>query len=374
MTMEDYEDNSYNDDGTRSMDEDGNPKQEVKQRQMFPDGKKVCTVIRNLKNQIVREEANPYGRLPFFMTINYPRQGDFWGISDGQNVENHIQAINQAMSNRNDNLRYIGNPITEILDGSNIEAVQNEPGTVYRVTQPNSVRHISPPSMGGDGRYFVDDLRTDSDRILGMSDAFRGFGAPGDSGVKTQTLISQATGRLQPKVQSFIDFSKAMYEHWAYLMQTYYPDMVQRVEDEQGVQYENFQAQAGADIKLVVDVTTTSMLPFDKYAEFQEAQQLYQMLDPTTQKPLISPEHLIDLAPSLRDKQRAKDHVSLEQEKVEQQMQQQAMAEQQAQQEQQPNPDTGLTAQEDRIIQSGDEEGIQMVLDQHPELAGGFQG
>jgi hypothetical protein len=55
-------------------------------------------------------------------------------------------------------------------------------------------------------------------------------------------------------------------------------------------------------------------------------------------------------------------------------MQQQAMAEQQAQQEQQPNPDTGLTAQEDRIIQSGDEEGIQMVLDQHPELAGGFQG
>jgi len=360
---EHYEDYDYDGDGKRKKESDGAYAMKMMKREKYPNGK-VITVIRNYKDKVIDCRPNIYPRLPFFETTNHKRSGDFWGLSDGVNIETHVLAINQAMSNRNDNLRFIGNPDVEVLEGSGIEEVTNEPGAVYHSAIPNAIRKIQPPPMGSDSQRFIDDMRSDADRILGLSDAFRGESNSGDSGLKTQSLIAQATGRLQPKVAEFIKLSRELYQHWAYVIQNFYPEQMLQVVDEgdtESVNYEEFYPNQYADVKLKVDVSTSSMLPFDKYAEFQEAQVLLEA-------GAISQEQFVDLCPSLRDKQRAKDFIREQRARMEQQqqMEQQQMM---AQQSQEANQD-GLTPEEQMILGSNDPEAIAMVLQKHPELRG----
>ena len=365
--QEQYEDYEYDDDGKRKKDSDGNYAMKKMSRAKFPYGK-IITIVRNHKDKVVDCRPNIYPRLPFFETTNHKRTGDFWGMSDGVNIETHVLAINQAMSNRNDNLRFIGNPDIEVLEGSGIEEVSNEPGAVYHSALPNAIRKIMPPPMGSDSQRFIDDMRRDSDRILGLSDAFRGQSASGDSGLKTQSLIAQATGRLQPKVSEFVNLARELYQHWAYIIQNFFPEqMLQVVEDgdAEQVTYEEFYPSQYADVDLNVDVSSQSMLPFDKYAEFQEAQVLLQA-------GAISQEQFIDLAPSLRDKQRAKDHVRQERAKIEeqQQMQQQMLEQQELQKQSKKQNQDGLTPEEQEMLASNDPEMISEVLNKHPELVG----
>lgn len=362
---EQYEDYDYDNSGKRKRNDKGDFVMKSMKRSKYPNGK-IITIIRNHKDKVVDCRPNMYPTLPFFETTNHKRTNDFWGLSDGANIETHVLAINQAMSNRNDNLRFIGNPDIEVLEGSGIEEVTNEPGAVYHSAIPNAIRKITPPPMGSDSQRFIDDMRRDSDRILGLSDAFRGQSNSGDSGLKTQSLIAQATGRLQPKVSEFVNLSRELYKHWSFIMQQYYPETVLQVvtdENTDSTNYEEFQPSLFSSVPLNVDVSTSSMLPFDKYAEFQEAQVLLE-------QGAISQEQFIDLSPSLRDKQRAKDHVREERAKMEQQqqMEQQMMAQQQ---QQQPEEVTeGITPEMQSMLESNDPEQIQKVLQKHPELAG----
>ena len=363
LTEEEYEDYEYNPDGTNAMDSEGHKIKQMQSRMKYPNGR-IITIARSKKNMILRDVANPYKRYPFFEGTNYKPSGDFWGTSEGRNIEDHIRIKNQIISNINDNIRFTGNPITEIVKGSGIKSVRNAPGAIIESALPNGVRHVSPPGMPSYIQNFLSYLDADMDKKTGIMDAFRGMGDRGDSGVKTQALIAQATGRLQPKVNQFVNLSKRLYEHWTYVIQNYYPDVVvQKTDDVNGeAVYEPFYPPTGADIELKVDVSMTSMLPFDNYAEFDEGMSLYALQDPDTGKPLISPEQLIDLAPSLRDKQRAKDWIAQSQEEMQmqQQMEQQQMA-------QQP-PE--LTPEEQQILESTDQVAIEQVLASHPELSG----
>jgi len=356
---EEFEDYVYNANGTAKKDKQGNVMKKLEKRMKYPHGK-ICTIIRNYKEQIVKEEPNPYGRLPFFEVTNHKRMGDFWGMSDGQNIETHILSINQAMSNRNDNLRFLGNPDVEVVEGSGIDEVSNEPGAIYHSAIPNGIRKLPPPPMGSDVPRFIEDLRRDSDRIMGLSDAFRGQSMAGDSGVKTQALIAQATGRLQPKVMSFITLAKELYQHWAFIIQRYYPDMViqQVQEGESAVNYQEFDIKVGAKYPIKVDVSTHTMLPFDKYAEFEEAQFLFQA-------GAMSPEQMIDTTPSMRDKQRAKDFVA--EQKIQQQKQME-MEQRALEIEEQKKSGNNLSDDEQAILQSQDADAIANVLAKHPEL------
>jgi hypothetical protein len=366
---EQYEDYDYDDSGKRKKETDGSYKMKTLNRMKYPNGK-VITIVRNHKDKVVECRPNVYPHLPFFETTNHKRTNDFWGLSDGTNIETHVLAINQAMSNRNDNLRFIGNPDVEVLEGSGIEEVTNEPGAVYHSAIPNAIRKMSPPPMGSDSQRFIDDMRNDSDRILGLSDAFRGQGSSGDSGLKTQSLIAQATGRLQPKVSEFVNLSRELYKHWAYIIQNFYPESILQVindGDSDTVSYDEFIPDQFSGVSLNIDVSSSSMLPFDKYAEFQEAQVLLEA-------GAISPEQFIDLCPSLRDKQRAKEHVRQQKAQAEQQqqMEQQMMAQQQQaeQQAQQVPNEEGLSPEEQIMLGSNDPEQIQQVLANKPELVG----
>lgn len=337
-SMEDYEDYEYNADGTRipidgskEYEATGNGKEQVEiegsekykmktnKRRKYEHGR-VVTIVRNKKDLIMSEKPNGYGpRFPFFRTVNYERAGDFYGISEGKNIEDQNLMANQSISNINDNIRFTANPQKEIMRSAKVKGNSDEPGATYESDTGNGVRNIPTGQMPSYAITWPDWLQASADRKDGMTDAMRGISESGDSGIKTQALIAQATGRLQPKTAAFVEFSREFYEHCTYIIQHYYPESViqQDIDSAGEPTYEEFRARDGAEIELRVDVSQISMLPFDNYAEFEEAQALYAIQNPKTGLPSISLEQLIDTAPAIRNKQRIKAYNSDEEEKVE---------------------------------------------------------
>lgn len=315
-------------DGVTILDEAGKKKTRPKERRKYPNGK-VVTIARNTPGTILAEKPNSYGkRFPFFRTVNYERDGDFYGTSEGKNIEDQMLMNNQSISNINDNIRYTANPQKELVRGAKIRGVTDEPGALYEVDVAGSVRNIPVGQMPGYALDWPDRLQASSDRKVGMSDAMRGISSSGDSGIKTQALIAQATGRLQPKTAAFVEFSRQFYEHCVYVIKNYYPESViqQDIDSAGEPTYEEFAAKEGRDLEMTVDVSQISMLPFDNYAEFEEAQAIYSIINPKTNMPAMSLEQLIDTAPALRDKQRVKAYnADLEEQMQIQQMIQEAV-------------------------------------------------
>ena len=275
-----------------------------------------------------------------------------------------IRMMNMIMSNINDNARLTGNPQKERVIGSEITDVENEPGVVYDTPMPNSLRNINPPVMPAYIRMFLLDLQANIDRITGITDAFRGIAKAGDSGVKVRSLISQGVGRLQPKTMAFVELSRQLYNHWAYIIQAYYPDkIVQRIDDKPGdARYELFEPKSMPNAIFDIKVSLQAMLPVDDEAEFIEAQALFQAGVETLGYPLISPEHLIELAPSLQDKQRAKEWVA----SVQKQAQEEAEAEEDGGQSTQQLRDAGATDDDiaalENARQANDEDAVRAIL------------
>ena len=325
--MEEVLVNEYDDDGSRievagskQYESTGNGQEQIEvpgsakykkksvQRRKYPNGK-VVTIARGDKNRILEVKTNSYGpRFPFMRTVNYERAGDFYGTSEGKNIEDQNLMLNQIISNVNDNARFTGNPQKEIVRSAKVKGNSDEPGAVYESDTGQGVRNIDPPSMPSYIHNFLIWLQGSSDRKTGINDSMRGISQSGDSGIKTQALIAQATGRLQPKTASFVEFSRQWYEHKVYVIKNFYPDnIIQQDKDEQGKPtYEEFNPSEGRELDLKVDVSQISMLPFDNYAEFEEAQLIYSIPNPKTQLPSMSLDQLIETAPALRDKQRIK--------------------------------------------------------------------
>ena len=339
-----FQDNLYNEDGQKVYEDDGiTPKNETKKRKQFPSGFKRVTVVKGHKDWILDEVDNPYGYPPFVMTKNAEQLGDFWGISDIQVVEDLIIRLNISSSNVHDNLRLTGNPkLIKIIgsqsvnkDGS-IQEVTNEIGGIMETTQPRGVYYLSPPSLGVDVKWWMDFLKSWIDRITHLSDALRGFNEfSNDSGRKIQELRVAAANTFKPKLDEQVEFCHRLYQHWAWIYQNLYPEVIlQKLEDEAGkAQFVEFQPQEGQQYLVKIGVAATSLLPVDVLANQELALVLFdrKITRPDgTQRGLISPEHLLDICgeAGFEDVQRAKMYNAIEQEKDDQMKQKLAVYEQ----------------------------------------------
>jgi hypothetical protein len=357
---EEYQVEMVDDDGVRKRNEAGEVMKETKTRPLYRSGKRIETIIRNLKDKVVKDEENTLGRLPFLGTCNLKRAGDFWGTSDCLNIEYHIHAKNHVMSNIIDNIRLHGNPQWKKRKGTAF-TVTNEGGKVYDVENMSDLEIVQPAMVMSPGvMNLIEYFDKDSDTISGTKEPLRGESLSGDSGIKTQSLINQAVGRLQPQIAQFTELARTWYEIVTDITVKSGQPILLRDEDEQGkANYNLFDPREFVDAKIKVRVNSMSMMPFDKYAEWEEGKIYFDAQ-------LMSPEQFIDLAPSLRDKQRAKKFVAEMQEKQDRQLQlQQAMEQfkQIAEQASEVSETTPGTEQEDQLVQPL----IQMVQ-QFPEL------
>lgn len=304
-----YTVSEYNEDGTEKLGEGGEVLKKKEVEPIYQTGLRITTVIRSWKNVIVRSIPLKYNRFPFLETTNYGRANDFWGTSEGHNIKSQIEITNVLISNIADNARLTGNPQKVIMIGADIKEVVDEPGAKYESAESGGVQNLTPPSMPNYIPQFIDYLKVDQDRKTGNSDAFRGLTEyAGESGKHHRSVISQATGRLQPKTMEFVNLARNWYEHVAFCLKKFGPEeILQRISQETGqLEYRLFRPKEHSDqIELEINVNQTSVLPFDEYAEFEEGMVLFKVGVEAIGLPLLSPQHLIELAPTLREKQRA---------------------------------------------------------------------
>jgi hypothetical protein len=329
----------YNEKGAKKLDEEGNEIKKKVTRKNFESGFKRVAIVLDHKDWILEEVENKFKRPPIFGTVNYQQVGGFYGISEIQNIEDLITIMNVSASNFNDNLRYTGNPtkvVTEGSHGTDNKPITNEIGGINYTQQPGGVYYAQPPQLGHDVKWWLGDFLPGwVKQITHTLDALRGVNEfSQDSGKKVRELRNAAHGAFQPKLDEQVDFIKDLFQYWVFVIQNYYQHTImQKVEDDDGkANYEEFNPQTGREFKMSVDVSADSILPDDPFAEFDEALELYDRGMKRTGEPLVSPEHLIDLAVHMQDKQRAKNYLAKKENEGDQQMFEQfvALAEQAA--------------------------------------------
>ena len=336
--MMDVEDEDYKKDenGRMVFDEDEKVKTEKVKKTVprFPSGYKRVTIIKGHKDWILEEVDNPYKRPPFFESRNIPQAGDFFGISEIKNIEDLIMRMCNSASNLNDNLRITGNPklvaprdaSSKVSQGEDFddEPVTNELGGVAYTDNTQGMRWLEPPRLGFDAKWWMDFLKGWIDRISHQPDAVRGFNEfSQDSGKKIKELRIAAMGTMQTRIDEQIEICKDLYQHWVFIYQNFYPGtIIQKADDEFGnSNFEMFNPSDAKDIEFTVDVSQLSILPADPESEFETGMALAKLGLEVYGYPLISAEHLLDLAYSLEDNARAKKYIAEQQEAQDRKMQ-----------------------------------------------------
>lgn len=313
----------------------------IKQKSM------VTTVTRgNSEGEgvILLHTDNPYPRLPFFMEKNYSEPHSFWGRSESAQIMSLIKAENMILSQMTDHIRLVGNPRGEVLRSAGIDPSEltNKPGGYHFSSIQNGFRWTDPPKMI-DVLPFLNYLRLTKDNIIGIQDAYRGkANSSSESGVHAQTLAQQSGARLQPKIDEHVEMLRELFEHWFWIITNMYGQQETLRSKDEGGQY-TFSEFRGIDYQFEdfdVEIVVGSTLPFDEYEAYNEAKELY------TQQ-LIPPELVIEMAPRLPDKERAKRWLKKMMEGASQ---------------------SGLTPEEEAIMQGTDQDAIMEVLQAHPEL------
>ena len=394
-TTELYDDFEYEKDekGLIRFDEQGKQIQVKKvsvekERAQFPSGYKKVVIIKGHKDWIISEEDSPYQRNgkccpPVFKLTNYPQAKDFWGISELQMIGDLMMRLMSSASNFNDILRFNGNPVlilpkdAERADvrqprrnaknnsgDTDRDALTNDIGAIWKSDAPQLIRYLN-MQLGFEIKWWLEWLQNMIDRITHMSDAIRGFNQYSqDSGKKIRELRAAAMGTFQPKLDEQVEFCRELYRHWAWIYQNLYEDtIIQHVPDQFGeARLEEFDPSEGEGVKFNVDVSSMSLLPEDPDLEFTQGKELYMLGQQRTGQPIISAEHLIDLATALRDKARAKNFVKETQNTADLENQKQQSLEQFAKMVQQLLTTQPNTDQEDALFQ-GMIELIQVVPD-----------
>ena len=108
--------------------------------------------------QKVRDEANPYGWIPYVVVPNTPRPRDFWGASDLTDLYDVCRELNSRMSALSRVLEMSGSPIAvlENVDGS--EGISVGPGAKWELPEGARAYLLDLLAGGGVGLHvqFVD--------------------------------------------------------------------------------------------------------------------------------------------------------------------------------------------------------------------------
>ena len=322
------------------------------------------------KGLILYDGPNDYGVIPYFMAKNYSESSSFWGKPESKQMESYIKNSSMIMSQTTDNIRLTANPKHEVHIASGIKA--NEPGTGHQSRVPNGFKWIIPPLLRiADTIGFLNYLDKKRDDTSGIQDSWRGYSRPGDSGRKAELLRNTTGGRIEPSVDELVDMYKELAKHWNYIVQNmYYEPKLHKIKDEKdpNKQFVMFQGTAidapgraelpedqnsygpyapANEMEFEVDISAESMIKHNEAAEFDELSAIAKAQIEGVNKEFI--DLLIDVAPNIRDKSRAKQAVE-------------------GMTFMNPDGTRAPTAEEQQILDSGDRQAIAALLKASPEL------
>ena len=269
-------------------EEDGNKYKVTKMK--YPNGRRVIIA----GDVLLQDGENPYadGKFPFVSAQCYKIPGQFWGMSE---VEELITIQTEMCSLYNsliDNAKLNGNPwvIKDKNAGVESTSITNVPGLVITKNPGSEVKRDAPPPMPAYIQQVIQDLKYDIQVVSGVFDATRGERPVSiTSGVAIQALQDSSQGRIRLKIQMMENMLCELGSMWLSRMQqfwtlprtirimggNYAPDSVPLMIDGQPV---NFKEVTRDEIDGDFDVTikTGSTMPVNKSARLETIMRLAQ--------------------------------------------------------------------------------------------------
>ncbi|HET8626074.1 MAG TPA: phage portal protein [Thermomicrobiales bacterium] len=104
--------------------------------------------------EVVRDEANPFGRLPYVIFANAPRPHDFWGESDLADLLDVQRELNRRLSVVARILELSGNPIAVLENVEGAEGIQVGPGALWELPEGAKAYLLDLLAGGGVGLHL----------------------------------------------------------------------------------------------------------------------------------------------------------------------------------------------------------------------------
>ena len=104
--------------------------------------------------QVVRDGANPFGRLPYVLFANAPRPQEFWGESDLADLLDVQRELNRRLSVVARILELSGNPIAVLENVEGSEGIQVGPGALWELPEGARAYLLDLLSGGGVGLHL----------------------------------------------------------------------------------------------------------------------------------------------------------------------------------------------------------------------------
>jgi hypothetical protein len=261
----------------------------------FPKGKHLVYA----DQQVLLEEDNPYGWLPYVMFRGTPFPGRFWPTCVTEQQISPQTELNKTLSQIAENATRIGNPSVAISNQAGIDW-DGLPGSIIRFNETgmqNSIpQFIQPPEMPGYIQNRVPQLVEAMQDIAGQHDVSHGNVPTGVTAAAAINLLQEADDtRLGPDVEDMEKTLEDAGKRIVQLIARYYTDdrALKLVGDEGGWNISQFRGSMLHD-NTDVKVQAGSGMPRSKAAKqaaFQEMLNLflqygYQMDQRTLRKAL----------------------------------------------------------------------------------------
>ena len=107
-----------------------------------------------IAGQVVRDEANPYGWIPYLVLANDPEAHRFWGASDLDDLEDLCREINRRMSVLARVLELSGAPIAVLENVDGAEGIVVGPGATWELPEGAKAYLLDLLSGGGVGLHI----------------------------------------------------------------------------------------------------------------------------------------------------------------------------------------------------------------------------
>jgi hypothetical protein len=145
---------------------------------------------------VVRDEANPYGWIPFVIYPNLARPHEFWGASDLEDLVDVCRELNRRMTTLSRILEVAGYPITVLENVSGSEGIRVDAGAVWELPEASRA-YLLDMLAGGGVRLHIDYIDLLYRQLHDLSETPRT--AFGDSGRSLSGVALEV--EIQPLVQ-----------------------------------------------------------------------------------------------------------------------------------------------------------------------------
>ena len=240
---------------------------------VFPKGRLVLWT----NDGIIRDEDIPYKynkRIPIVATYNIKRDGDFWGISEIQNMYNIQQLCNKSIGFEQDMLRF--SPRRLVYAGASKKGmtIPNNPNEVIQVGMGETITTLNQQGIDPAWMNFTAFMKQMLSEVTGIHGVSMGNQGSVTAASAIQSLASLGSTRMETRKRHMVGAMEDLAWQFTRLMKQFYKK--DRLVKVAGDEYKPLNAK---DISSYYDINAvySETFPMDPMIRFNESVQLAQL-------------------------------------------------------------------------------------------------